>query len=109
METVLGTFRDGQVVLEREVDWPNGASLEVRLGTSPHSASRPDREDRCFDGSCPPSTPAEIEEWLKWFDTIEPFDWSDAERSRFEQVLHESDEISKADLLKQWSVDGASA
>ena len=109
METVLGTFRDGQVVLEHAVDWPNGAPLEVRLGTPSQSASPQDGEERCFDGSCPPSTPAEIEEWLKWFNTIEPFDWNAAERSRFEQALHESDEISKADMLKQWSVDGASA
>lgn len=109
METVLGTFRDGQVVLEHEVDWPNGALLEVRLGMSAHFASSPEREDRCFDGSAPPRTPAEIEDWLKWFDSIEPFDWTDAERNRFDQSLRESDEISKADMLRQWSVDGASA
>lgn len=109
METVLGTFRDGQVVLGREVNWPNGAALEIRLETSEHCASPPDQEERCFDGSNPPSTLEEIEDWLKWFDTIEPFDWSDAERSRFEQALRESDEISKADLLKQWSIDGATS
>lgn len=46
METVLGTFRDGQVVLEHKVDWPNGASLEVRLGKPAHSASPQDGEER---------------------------------------------------------------
>lgn len=99
METVLGTYRDGQVILEHKVDWPNGASLEVRLGMSAYSSSTPDREDRCYDGSRPPSTPEEIEEWLKWFDSIEPFDWRDVERNRFEQTLHESDEVSKADTV----------
>ncbi len=109
METVLGTYRDGQVILEHEVDWPNGSPLKVRLETSANSSLTPDREDRCFDGSRPPSTPEEIEEWLKWFDSIEPFDWSDDERSRFEQSLHESDEVSKADMLKNLSVDGAAS
>ena len=109
METVRGTYRNGQVILEREVNWPNGAALEVRLGVSANSSLTPEREDRCYDGSRPPSTPEEIEEWLKWFDSIEPFDWSDDERSRFEQALCESDQISKADMLKQWSVDGGSS
>ena len=109
METVLGTYRDGQVILEHEVDWPNGAPLEVRLGSSIDAAAHDDSAERCVDGSRPPSTPEEIEDWLKWFDSIEPFDWNDEERSRFEQALHESDEISKADMLKHPSVDGAAS
>lgn len=106
METVLGTYRDGQVILEHKVDWPNGAKLEVRFG---NALSHHDREDCCVDGSRPPSTPAEIDEWMKWFDTVEPFDWSEAERSRFEQVLRESDEVSKADMRKQWHEEGVTS
>ena len=109
METVLGTYRDGQVILEHKVDWPNGAPLEVRLGASADAVSRRDQDERCVDGSRPPSTPDEIEEWLRWFDSIEPFDWNEEERGRFEQALRESDEVSKTDMLKQWSVEGAAS
>ena len=87
METVQGIYRNGQVILEREVNWPNGSPLEVRHGSLAHSASPAEREDRCFDGSLPPSNPEEVEEWLKWFDSIEPFDWTEDERRRFEQSL----------------------
>ncbi len=103
METVLGTYRDGQVILEHEVDWPDGAPLEVRLGSPADAAAQRGREERCVDGSRPPSTPLEIKDWLAWFDSLEPFDWTDEERSRFEEALRESDEVSKADMLRQWS------
>ena len=102
METVLGTYRDGQVILEREVDWPNGASLEVRLGTSADAASRRDREELCYDGSKPPGTPEEIEEWLKWFDSIEPFDMTPEEEARIEADLQEFNEFNKQAVRKQW-------
>ena len=106
METVLGTYRDGQVVLERPVDWPNGATLEVRLGISAQPTNPRNRDDRCGDGSLPPSTPEEIDEWLRWFDSLEPFHWTDEEHHQFEKSLRESDEVSKADIRRQWDQEG---
>ena len=100
METVLGTYRDGQVVLEHEVDWPNGAPLEVRLGSSIDTTMHRDREERCVDGSRPPSTPEEIEEWLAWFDSRDRLDLTPEEEARIEQ-RRQGDKQTQIELMRQ--------
>lgn len=102
METVLGTYRDGQITLERPVDWPNGAALEVRLGASVSTSFHAQQEERCVDGSKPPCTPEEIEEWLKWFDSIEPLGMSPEEEARLEADREEFNEFNKQAMRKQW-------
>ena len=102
METILGTYRDGQVILERPVDWPNGAALEVRLGISTNASWSENREDRCVDGSKPPNTPEEIEEWLAWFDSRERLEMTSEEESRIEQ-MRLADKQAQIELMrKNW-------
>lgn len=105
MNAVLGTYRDGQVILDSEVDWPNGASLEVRLGSSADTTAQGvrDREERCVDGSRPPSTPEEIEEWLAWFDSRERLNLSPEEQERIEQYRQAEKQVQIELMRQNWT------
>lgn len=69
VNTIHGTFRKGQVVLDGPADWPEGCRL--RIAPEPVEASDSD----------PPETPEEIEEWLRWYHTLEPLELTPEEEA----------------------------
>lgn len=86
-ETVPGTFHEGRIVLEAPVDWPEGTKVEVVSVTS----GRPTfglTEDEW------PKTPEEIEAWLRWYDSLEPLEFTpeeEADLDAWRQKLKEYD------------------
>jgi hypothetical protein len=64
MDAIRGTWKNGQVVLDGPVDWPDGRRLLVEAEPSQETIGIPDE-----DWS---NTPEGIEAWLRWYESLEP-------------------------------------
>ena len=64
MDIVYGTIQAGRVVLEGPVNWPEGTKVEVAPVKSEKRLGLTDDEW--------PTTPEEIEAWLRWYDSLSP-------------------------------------
>jgi hypothetical protein len=73
MTPIKGIIQQGQVVLTRPVDLPDGTEVNV----VPVNAGMPGEEDK-------PLTPEEIADWLKWYDSLQPLIFTDEERAAWE-------------------------
>ncbi len=86
MNVAYGTIHEGHVVFEGPVNWPEGTKVEVapvksreRLGLT---------EDEW------PETPEEIEAWLRWYDSLEPLEFTpeeEADLAAWRQKMKEYD------------------
>ena len=73
-----GTYRNGVVVPEGPVDWPEGSRVQM---------SRADEgKDYCVDGSEWDDSPEAIEKWKAWFDSLGPV-FGGEELGNFEEFL----------------------
>jgi hypothetical protein len=73
MNSVNGTFKHGQIILDGLPDWPDGCRLHIEpLTTEPRSEAT-DRDE--------PETPEEIEEWLRWYHSLEPLEFTPEEKT----------------------------
>src|SRR5688572_12793812 len=99
MEKVLATIRDGHVDLDAPVDWPDGTRLEVRpvARSSNGDPGRPlpgvrqefldamnDPDRMGLEESLWPESPEERAIWLRWFDSIEPLEFTPEEEAALE-------------------------
>jgi hypothetical protein len=95
-ETVPGTFHEGRIMLEAPVDWPEGTKVEVVPVTSNRRLGLTEDEW--------PNTPEAIEAWLRWYDSLEPLEFTpeeEADLAAWRQKLKEYD-IAKS----QKRIDG---
>ena len=72
-DVIPGTFHEGQIVLATPVDWPEGARVEVALVESHGRFGLTEDEW--------PSTPEEMAEWLRWYDSLEPLEFTPQEEA----------------------------
>jgi len=93
---VTGTYRNGTVVLDEPVDWPEGIHVEVVCESDAHGAA----EDVCLDGSAWQNSPEAIQTWNDWFDSLEPV-FTGEELARFEAELRSARADQKV-VLPQW-------
>jgi hypothetical protein len=70
---VPGTFHEGRVVLETPVDWPEGAKVEVVLVEPGERIGLTESEWS--------DTPEAIEEWIRWYDSLEPLQFTPEEEA----------------------------
>ena len=69
MNAIRGTFKNGQVVLDGPADWPEGCRLRI----APEPAEATDSDT--------PETPEQIEEWLRWYHSLEPLEFTPEEEA----------------------------
>jgi hypothetical protein len=93
---VPGTYRNGTVVLDEPVDWPEGMHVKIVC----ESGARVALADVCLDGSPWDDSPEAILRWRDWFDSLEPV-FTGRELERFEAELRSVREEQKA-LLPRW-------
>lgn len=86
MERILATFRDGQVVFDEEVDWPEGTRVTVS----------PCADDIGMDESEWPTTPEGIQVLLKSMNEALPLDLTPEELEQWDAEL----EARKKEQLK---------
>ncbi|MBI2925205.1 MAG: hypothetical protein HYY24_05820 [Verrucomicrobia bacterium] len=96
MNYVTGTYRNGAVILDEPVDWPEGMRVQIarEFGESGGQA------DVCLDGSPWEDSPQAVRKWCDWFDSLEPV-FTGEELERFEAVLRSVRAEQKA-LLPHW-------
>jgi hypothetical protein len=73
MDTIKGVYRNGQVVLEARADWPEGT--EVLVEPIPRDGAMGIREEDWSD------TPDAIADWLTWYDSLEPLEFTAEEEA----------------------------
>jgi hypothetical protein len=93
MTAIKATWTNGQVVLDGQVDWPEGLRLFIEPDPSGLHPSLADR-----DGTL---TPGEIEEILAAMDQMEPLEMSDAELAAWEADRRAQKEWEKAHFEKR--------
>ncbi|MFI5459688.1 MAG: hypothetical protein ACHRXM_30045 [Isosphaerales bacterium] len=67
MEVIRATWKNGQIVPDGPVDWPEGCRLVVEpepAGTEPIGG----REENWSD------SPEAVSDWLRWYDSLEPLE-----------------------------------
>jgi hypothetical protein len=113
----MATYRDGNVVLDGPVDWPNGTRIEVvqvgahaTNGTPPATGVRqelldalndPDRYG--LDESLWPQTPQEIELLLQRMDAAEPLRMAPDELAAMEAAREAEKERQKQLTRQSWA------
>lgn len=120
MQQTLATYRDGKIVLDAPVDWPNGTRIEVRPLTedraepdraSPHPPANVrraflnalhDPESSGLDESLWPQTPEEISVLLGHMDAAEPLDLTPEEQERIEADRKAWKEQQRELVRKSW-------
>ena len=94
MSRVRATYKNGQVKLKGPADWPEGCELDVG----------PFREASVIDEEDRPRTPAEIEGWLQWYDSLEPLELAAKEEFEIASWEKEIGDYTIANMQKD--VDG---
>ena len=97
---VTGTYRNGSVVLDQSVDWPDGMPVKVMSEVIMPSAGEREGMDQCFDGSPCEDTPEALHSWIEWFDSLKPV-LTGQELERFKSDLRVARDEQK-ELLPKW-------
>jgi hypothetical protein len=92
VNAIKATWKDGQIVLDGPVDWPEG----LRLLVEPES-TRADSAGRREDG---PMSPEEIAQTLAAMEKVEPFDMTAEEAAELEAWERKVEEYTVANLDK---------
>jgi hypothetical protein len=92
MTTIKATVKAGRLELDAPPDWPDGTEVIVQ------PVQRADtfgiREDDW------PDTPEAVAAWLKWYDSLEPLEFTDQEQAAHEAARWEQKEFEKASLKR---------
>jgi hypothetical protein len=74
MYAIEATFKNGQIVPDGPTDWPEGCQLLVEPLAKEQAGDTPENEE--------PETPEQIEEWLRWYHSLEPFEFTPQEKAQ---------------------------
>jgi hypothetical protein len=88
MNAVKGTWKNGRIVLDRPIDWPD----DCRLAIAPLT----DEEILGIREEDWPTTPEAMADWLKWYDSLEPLEVTADEEAEFEAWRRKIKEYSIA-------------
>jgi len=73
MKAIMGTVRNGQIISDQPVEWPEGCRVTIKPAVKEESLGI--REEDW------PTTPEALAEWLAWFDSLEPVELTLAEEA----------------------------
>ncbi len=88
MTMIKAIVRNGQIEVEKPVDLPDGTELTIRLPDLPVGS----------DGADESEPPEAIDGWLRWYDSLEPLEFTQDERAAWEAARREQKEFE----LAQW-------
>ena len=71
MSAILSVVKHGRIEVDAPPDWPDGTPVRVELGLNGQAEYDDER----------PETPEEIEDWLRWYRTLEPIVMTPEEES----------------------------
>ena len=74
MNAIQSVVKNGRVEVDAPPDWPDGTPVRVELGLTGQAE---------YDDESP-ETPEEIEEWLRWYHSLEPIVMTPEEEAAWE-------------------------
>ena len=74
MEVVRATWKNGRIEPDGPVDWPEGCRLVIEPETTAGSRAEMDEDDWS-------NSPEAIADWLAWYDSLEPLEFTPEERA----------------------------
>lgn len=92
VDKIQATWKNGQVVLDSPVDWPEGSRLLIEPEFSKESIGM--REDEWSN------TPEAVAAWLRWYDSLEPLVFTPAEEAALAEWRQRMKEHSIAHMHK---------
>src|SRR5947207_915528 len=93
MSAIRATWKNGQIVPDEPVDWPEGYRLLVEPDTSqPPPAETSDEELS--------NSPEAIAAWLKWYDSLEPLIFTPEEEADLAAWRQKIKEYTVANMHK---------
>lgn len=90
MTTIKGVVRQGRIEVDRPVNLPDGTELSIPIPTE--GAMLGIRDDDWSD------SPEGIEAWIRWYDALEPVEFTPEERAAWEAARREQRQFE----LSQW-------
>jgi hypothetical protein len=73
MKTILGTWKNGQVVLDAPADWPDGSRVQIEPVASDELVGMTEEEQA--------DDPESLARWLATFDALEPLSMTPEEEA----------------------------
>jgi hypothetical protein len=71
MKAIEATFKNGQIVPDGPTDWPEGCRLRIEPLASTDIANGEEHRE----------TPEQIEDWLRWYRSLEPLEFTGEEEA----------------------------
>ena len=96
MNAVEGVWKNGQVMLHAPADWPEGTPLLVEPRIKEEIIGI--REEDW------PDSPEAIKEWIEWYDSLEPLEFTPEEEAEWAAFRQKVKEYTIANMHK--SIDG---
>jgi hypothetical protein len=96
MNAIEATFKNGQIIPDGPTDWPEGCRLRVEP-LSYAAGARP------VNGDEQPETPEQIEDWLRWYHSLEPLEFTPEEAASlaaWRQKINEHDMARSEQRIK---------
>ena len=88
MTTIKAIVRNGRIEVDEPIDLPDGTELTIPI---PAPGDTPGmRDEDCCD------TPEAIETWIRWYDSLEPLQFTQEERAAWEAARREQKQFELA-------------
>jgi hypothetical protein len=93
MNGITGVFTQGRIIPDEAIDWPDGCRVVIE----PVSVATevPDSKDERAE------TPEEIADWLRWYDSLEPLEFTAEEEGDLAAWRLKVKEHTLANMHKQ--------
>lgn len=92
MNAITGTWKNGQIIPDNPVDWPEGCRL--RIEPVPEAQTIGKREEDWDD------SPEGIAAWIRWYDSLEPLILTPEEQADWDAARKAQKEFEKANFDK---------
>jgi hypothetical protein len=106
---VNGTYHDGQVKLDADVDWPNGARVRVvpqpQFATRQRSSALPDDYAWGLDEADYEDTPEFREKLIAQMDSFEPLELTPEEEAEWLAARHWIKDYTVAAVRKEMGLE----
>ena len=90
MKTLTATWKDGRILPDEAGDWPDG--FRLRIEPLDQTESLGIRDNEWSD------TPEAIEAWIRWYDSLEPLEFTSEELAAWQSDREEQKKLE----LAQW-------
>ena len=93
MNTIKAIVRKGRLEVDEPIDLPDGTELTIPIPFQPETLGT--REEDWSD------SPEAVDAWLRWYDTLEPLEFTPEERAAWEAARKEEKELELAGWEKR--------